>query len=102
MSKAHCSCDWCQKFSPLCEKISSLLDNEEERKIFHEMINNMMIAETDVVYWKDKYYGTWPSDGIEEIQNHIKRLTNRINELKIIEDLESQKDYKNSLKNSKE
>lgn len=102
MSKAHCSCDWCQKFSPLCEKISSLLDNEEERKIFHEMINNMMIAETDAVYWKDKYYGTWPSDGIEEIQSHIKRLTNRINELKIIEDLESQKDYKNSLKNSKE
>lgn len=102
MSKAHCSCDWCQKFSPLCEKISSLLDNEEERKIFHEMINKMMAAETDAVYWKDKYYGTWPSDGIEEIQNHIKRLTNRINELEIIEDLESQKDYKNSLKNSKE
>jgi len=102
MSKAYCSCDWCQKFSPLCEKISSLLDNEEERKIFHEMINNMMIAETDAVYWKDKYYGTWPSDGIEEIQNHIKRLTNRINELKIIEDLESQKDYKNSLKNKEE
>lgn len=102
MSKENCSCKWCQKFSPLCEKISSLLDNEEERKIFHEMINNMMMAETDAAYWKDKYYGTWPSDGIEEIQNHIKRLTNRINELKIIEDLESQKDYKNSLKNSKE
>ena len=101
MSKENCSCDWCQKFSPLCEKISSLL-HEEENKIFNEIIGNLMNAETDAVYWKDKYYGTWPSDGIEEIQNHIKRLTNRINELKIIENLESQKDYKNSLKDREE
>ena len=101
MSKENCSCKWCQKFSPLCEKISSLLD-ENENKVFDEIIGKLMNAETDAVFWKEKYYGTWPSDGIEEIQHHIKRLTNRINELKIIENLKSQKDYKNSLKDRQE
>lgn len=96
-TEAKCTCEWCQKFSPLCEKISFFLDNEDERKNFHEMINNMMAAETDAVYWKEKYYGIWPSDGVEEIQHHIKRLTNRIKELEIIEELENQSDYKNSL-----
>jgi len=95
MSKAHCSCDCCQKFSPLCEKISSLLD-ENENKVFDELIGKLMNAETDAVFWKEKFYGTWPSDGIEEIRYHIKRLTERI------EELESEKDYKNSLKDQKE
>lgn len=96
-TEAKCTCKWCQKFSPLCEKISFLLDDEDEKKLFDELIGNLMNAETDAVYWKEKYYGTWPSDGIEEIQRHIKRLTNRIKELEIIEELENQSDYKNSL-----
>lgn len=94
--EAKCTCKWCQKFSPLCNKISSLLDDESEKKLFDELIGNLMNAETDAAYWKEKYYGTWPSDGIEEIQHHIKRLTNRIKELEIIEELENQSDYKNS------
>lgn len=102
MSKEHCLCEWCQKFSPLCQKILFLLDYEDDKKVFDEMISNLMMAETDAVYWKEKYYGTWPSDGIKEIQRHIDHLTNRIKELEIIEELQSQNDYKNSLRNSKE
>lgn len=79
--EAKCTCKWCQKFSPLCEKISFLLDDESEKKLFDEMIGDLMNAETDAVYWKEKYYGTWPSDTVQDIQVHIKILENRIQEL---------------------
>lgn len=59
-----------------------LLDNEDEKKLFDKMISNMMHAETDAVFWKEKYYGTWPSDGIEEIQHHIDGLQKRIEQIK--------------------
>jgi len=79
-----CSCEWCNIRSPLCEKISFLLqDNKEEQKAFDDIINDLMIAETDAVYWKDKYYGTWPSDTAEDIQNHIERLQARKQQLEI-------------------
>ena len=45
------------------------------------MINDLMVSETDAVYWKDKYYGTWPGDTMEDIQHHIERLQARIKEL---------------------
>jgi hypothetical protein len=77
-----CTCNWCQKFSPLCEKILFLLDNEDEKKLFDEMISNLMNAETNAVYWKEKYYGTWPSDGIDEILHHIDGLQKRIEQIK--------------------
>jgi hypothetical protein len=77
-----CTCNWCQKFSPLCEKILFLLDNEDEKKLFDKMIGNMMHAETDAVYWKEKYYGRWPSDGIDEILHHIDGLQKRIEQIK--------------------
>lgn len=92
--KATCTCDWCQKFSPICQKISLLLDNEEERKIFHEMVNNMMVAETDAVYWKEKYYGTWPSDDAADVQEHIKLLVNRAKELEMLTITEAKKFFK--------
>ena len=101
MSKENCNCEWCQHRSPLLSKINNFL-NENEKKILDDMIGDLMTAETDAVYWKDKYYGTWPSDTIQHIENHILRLKERIKEMRIIEELESQNDYKNSLKNSKE
>jgi hypothetical protein len=95
MNNKKCSCNWCGKITPLISKIKTLL-NESENIVFNEMINSLMTAEIDAVYWKDKYYGTWPSDSIKNIQNHIERLKDRI------EELESLNDYKNSLRKSKE
>lgn len=95
MNNKNCSCNWCEKITPLISKIKTLL-NESENIVFSEMIDSLMTAETDAVYWKDKYYGTWPSDSVKDIQNHIKRLNDRI------EELESENDYKNSLRNSKD
>lgn len=89
MNKENCNCEWCQHRNPLLSKINNFL-NENEKKILDDMIGDLMTAETDAVYWKDKYYGTWPSDGIEDIQNHIIRLTNRIKELEAIERLQHQ------------
>lgn len=80
--EAKCTCKWCQKFSPLCEKISFLLDDESEKKLFDELIGDLMNAETDAVYWKEKYYGRWPSDGIDEILLHIDGLQKRIEQIK--------------------
>lgn len=71
--EAKCTCEWCQKFSPLYEKISFLLDDESEKKLFDEMIGNLMNAETDAVYWKEKYYGRWRGDGL---QTRIKQIKN--------------------------
>ena len=101
MSKENCSCKWCRERSPLISKIKSFL-NEEDKLILNDMITDLIMAETDVIYWKDKYHGTWPSDSVKDIQNHIERLNDRIKEIEIIENLESEKDYKNSLKDSKE
>ncbi len=82
MGNRKCTCDWCSIRSPLCEKIRFLLqDNKEEQKAFDDMINDLMVSETDAVYWKDKYYGTWPGDTMEDIQHRIERLQARIKEL---------------------
>ena len=78
--KTNCSCDWCSERSPLLSKINNFL-NEKEKKILDNMIGDLMNAETDAVYWKDKYHGTWPSDTIQDIENHITRLKTRIKEL---------------------
>lgn len=77
-----CTCEWCVKTSPLFNKISSLLTDENEKNHFEKIINDLMHAETDAVYWKEKYYGRWPSDGIDEILHHIDGLQKRIEELK--------------------
>jgi hypothetical protein len=69
----------------------SLLTDKKDKEGFDNIINNLMMAETDAVYWKEKFYGTWPSDTAEDISRHIKILENRI------EELQSDKDYKNSL-----
>jgi hypothetical protein len=80
----NCSCEWCDIRSPLFKKIQIFLqDNEEEKTAFADIINDLMVAETDAVYWKDKYYGTWPSDTTEDIQNHIERLQARKQQLEI-------------------
>ncbi len=92
MSEASkCTCEWCTVTSPLCKKIMSLLTDKKDKEGFDNIINNLMMAETDAVYWKEKFYGTWPSDTAEDISRHIKILENRI------EELQSDKDYKNSL-----
>lgn len=77
-----CTCEWCVKTSPLINKINSLLTDENEKNHFEKIINDLMHAETDAVYWKEKYYGTWPSDGVEEIQHHVDILQKRLEELK--------------------
>jgi hypothetical protein len=85
-----CSCEWCDVRSPLFKKIQIFLqDNEEEKTAFDNIINDLMIAETDAVYWKDKYFGTWPSDTAEDIQNHIERLQVRKHQLEIKKDYDS-------------
>lgn len=89
-----CKCKWCTKFSPLCTKISELL-NEEDKETFDELIGLYITAEEDSVYWKDKFYGTWPSDTVESIQRHIERLQVRIQEL---EQQHLDKEYANSLR----
>lgn len=95
--KQKCDCEWCKIYSPLCEKILFLLqDNEQEIASFKRMIDNLMAAETDAVYWKEKFFGTWPSDGIKEIEHHINILRMRIEELR------SEKDYANSLQDAVE
>lgn len=82
MEKQKCTCEWCMIRVPLCEKIRFLLqDNKEELKAFDDMINDLMVSETDAVYWKDKYYGTWPGDTAENIQHHIEKLQARKKEL---------------------
>ena len=97
MEKQKCTCDWCSIRSPLCEKIRFLLqDNKEEQKAFDDMINDLMMSETDAVYWKDKFFGTWPSDGIKEIEHHINILQMRIDELR------SDKEYANILHDAME
>jgi hypothetical protein len=57
------------------------LTDEQDKVNFDNLLSDLMIAETDVVYWKDKYYGTWPSDTVEVILRHIERLQARIKEL---------------------
>jgi len=85
-----CSCEWCNIRSPLFKKIQFFLkDNEEEKTAFDNIINDLMIAETDAVYWKDKCYGTWPSDTAEDIQKHIERLQVRKQQLEIKKDYDS-------------
>lgn len=69
----------------------SLLTDEKDKADFDKLLNDLMAAETDAVYWKEKFYGTWPSDTAEDIRRHIKILENRI------EEIQSDKDYKNSL-----
>ena len=76
-----CTCEWCVKTSPLINKINSLLTDENEKNHFEKIINDLMHAETDAVYWRNKYYGTWLSDTVQDIQVHIKILENRIQEL---------------------
>ena len=85
----NCACDWCKKYHPLCEKILFLLQYEDDKKIFKEMIDNLMAAETDAVYWKDKFYGTWPTDSCESIEKRISILTDRIRQLKISKELKN-------------
>lgn len=77
-----CDCEWCVKTSPLINKICSLLTCDDDKNHFNKIINDLMHAETDAVYWKDKYYGTWPSDTPESIERHIKLLQKRIEKLK--------------------
>lgn len=83
-----CSCKWCTVTSPLCTKIQNLLTDPVDKNNFINMMNDLIMAETDVVYWKDKYYGTWPSDTVRDIEQHITILQNRIQELRAIERLE--------------
>ena len=81
-SKTNCTCKWCAKYSPLCEKIAFLLqDNPEEKELFERILDDLALAETDAIFWKDKYYGTWPRDSAEDIQKHIEILQERKKEL---------------------
>jgi hypothetical protein len=81
MENQKCTCKWCTITSPLRVKIKNLLTDEQDKVNFDNLLSDLMIAETDVVYWKDKYYGTWPSDTVEVILRHIERLQARIKEL---------------------
>ena len=81
-TETNCTCKWCAKYSPLCEKIDFLLqDNKEEQRLFNNMMDDFMSAEFDAIFWKDKYYGTWPCDKSEDIQKHIEILQERKKEL---------------------
>jgi hypothetical protein len=97
MEKQKCYCEWCSIRSSLCEKIRFFLrDNEEEKAAFDDMISDLMMSETDAIYWKEKFYGRWPSDSAEEIERHITILQKRIDELRL------DKEYANSLRDSVE
>lgn len=72
---------WSLAYMPLCNKIENLLTNDREKANFNQLVSDLMNAETDAVYWRNKYYGTWPSDTVQDIQVHIKILENRIQEL---------------------
>lgn len=96
MENQKCTCKWCTITSPLSDKIKNLLTDEQDKINFDNLLGDLIVAETDAVYWKDKYYGTWPSDGIKEIEHHINILRMRIDELR------SEKDYANSLQDAVE
>lgn len=81
MKNQKCTCKWCSINSPLSDKIINLLTDEQDKINFNNLLSDLIVAETDVVYWKDKYYGTWPSDTVEDIQHHIEYLQARIKEL---------------------
>ena len=81
MENRKCTCKWCAITSPLSNKIRNLLTDEQDKINFDNLLDDLILAETDAVYWKDKYYGTWPSDTVEDIQHHIERLQARIKEL---------------------
>lgn len=66
----------------LNELLYSNLLNREQKDCILELYSDLEHESTDAVYWKDKYYGTWPRDSVESIQNHIKLLQKRIEELK--------------------
>jgi hypothetical protein len=74
-------CKWGMITSPLRNKIKNLLTDEQDKINFDNLLEDKEAAETDAVYWKEKYYGTWPSDTVQDIQVHIKILENRIQEL---------------------
>lgn len=78
----RCTCEWCVKTSPLINKIKSLLTDDDEKSYFDKLMNDLIHAETDAVYWKDKFYGTWPSDSVQSIERHIQILQKRIEDLK--------------------
>lgn len=82
MDKKTCECKWCSTRSALVYKINNLLTEDSEKIHFDEVIGDLMHAETDAIYWKQKYYGTWPSDSVQDIQVHISILEKRITELK--------------------
>jgi len=81
MENQKCTCKSCTITLPLRVKIKNLLTDEQDKVNFDNLLSDLMVAETDAVYWKDKYYGTWPSDTVEDIQHHIERLQARIKEL---------------------
>lgn len=82
MSNYKCTCDSCLIDSPLVEKLLHLdaLSDADKNRINHWW-SRLINSEEDVVYWKSKCYGTWPSDTPEDIRHHIELLEKRITEL---------------------
>lgn len=66
----------------LKELLYSNLLNKQQKKCIIDLYSELEHEHTDAVYWKEKYYGTWPSDTVEDVKNHIKILQKRIEELK--------------------
>jgi hypothetical protein len=81
MENQKCTCKWCAIRSPLRDKIKNLLTDEQDKINFDNLLGDLIVAETDVIYWKDKYDGTWSGDTVEDIQHHIEKLQARIKEL---------------------
>lgn len=76
----ECLCDWCTKFYPLLKKIQPLI-TEEENTILDRYLSKMEMDGVDAVFWKEKFYGTWPGTTVEDLQHHIKKLEERIKQL---------------------
>lgn len=79
-ANGECLCDLCTKLSPLVEKIRPLI-TEEENKTLDYYLSQMEMDSTDAVFWKEKFYGTWPGTTVEDIQHHIKKLEERIKQI---------------------
>ena len=69
MDKNSCETERRETRSLFFRKIINLLTNHHEAVYFNEIVNDLMHAETDAIYWKQKYYGTWPSDGVQELDD---------------------------------
>lgn len=55
-----CGCQTCQDGRRFKAILATL--EKEDAEFLDKMLGHIMEAETEAVYWKEKYYGRWPSD----------------------------------------